>query len=133
MNIFLKGIPIICSHIFWVISPAKCELNYPVIQTSRIPPVIISLSLFFFTLFIYLFTFCATFNINDSGETIMICDLLTVGHSPGYPLHALLGRLGCLFSLGQPMLRVTFFSMIAGSINPNQKEALDGLQQIKNK
>src|ERR1039458_9074382 len=77
--------------------------------------MLIPISLFLFTLFIYLLTFCATFNINDSGETVMVCDLLTVGHSPGYPLHTLLGHLSCLLPLGQPMLRVNFFSMIAGS------------------
>ncbi len=63
----------------------------------------------------YLTTACATFNINDSGETIAVCDLLALGHSPGYPLHALLGRLFCLLPLGQPMLRVTFCSMMTGA------------------
>ena len=71
--------------------------------------------LFFFTLFFYLRTHCASFNINDSGETIMVCDLLTISHSPGYPLHTLWGRVSCLLPLGQPMLRVTFNSMITAT------------------
>ncbi|HVM31684.1 MAG TPA: DUF2723 domain-containing protein [bacterium] len=78
--------------------------------------MIISVLLFFFTFFFYLRTHCASFNINDSGETIMVCDLLTVGHSPGYPLHALWGRVFCLFPLGQPMFRVTLCSMFTGAV-----------------
>jgi hypothetical protein len=77
--------------------------------------MIISGLLFFFTFFFYLRTHCASFNINDSGETIMVCDLLTVGHSPGYPLHALWGRCFCLLPLGQPMFRVTLCSMFTGA------------------
>ncbi len=72
--------------------------------------------LFFFTLFFYLRTHCATFNINDSGETIMVCDLLTISHSPGYPLHTLWGRVSCLLPLGQPMMRLTFNSMLTGAV-----------------
>lgn len=49
----------------------------------------VPLGLFLFVFYIYLRTVCATFNINDSGETIMVCDLLTISHSPGYPLHTL--------------------------------------------
>src|SRR5690349_9949825 len=71
--------------------------------------------LFFFVFTIYLRTHCATFNINDSGETVMVCDLMTISHSPGYPLHTLLGRVFCLFPLGQPMFRVTLFSMVVGA------------------
>ena len=72
--------------------------------------------LFFFTLFFYLRTQCATFNNNDSGETIMVCDLLTISHSPGYPLHTLWGRVSCLLPLGQPMMRLTFNSMLTGAV-----------------
>ncbi len=78
--------------------------------------MIISALLFFFTFFFYLRTHCASFNINDSGETIMVCDLLTVGHSPGYPLHALWGRVFCLLPMGQPMFRVTLCSMFTGAV-----------------
>ncbi len=77
----------------------------------------IPLGLFFFTLFFYLRTLCATFNINDSGETIMDCDLLALAHSPGYPLHTLLGRLFCLLPLGQPMFRLTFGSAVMGAFS----------------
>jgi tetratricopeptide (TPR) repeat protein len=73
--------------------------------------------LFFFTFCVYLLTHCASFNINDSGETIMVCDLLTISHSPGYPLHTLWGRVNCLLPLGQPMLRVTFSSILTGTIS----------------
>ena len=72
--------------------------------------------LFFFTFFFYLRTHCASFNINDSGETIMVCDLLTISHSPGYPLHTLWGRVNCLLPIGQPMFRVTFCSMLTGTV-----------------
>ena len=72
--------------------------------------------LFFFVFAVYLRTHCASFNINDSGETIMVCDLMTVSHSPGYPLHTLWGRVNCLLPLGQPMLRVTFCSMLTGTM-----------------
>lgn len=77
----------------------------------------IPLGLFFFTLFFYLRTLCATFNINDSGETIMDCDLLALAHSPGYPLHTLWGRLSCLLPLGQPMFRLTFCSAVMGAFS----------------
>jgi len=73
--------------------------------------------LLFFVFGVYLRTHCASFNINDSGETIMVCDLLTVSHSPGYPLHTLWGRVNCLLPLGQPMLRVTFSSMLTGAVS----------------
>ncbi|HEV2354910.1 MAG TPA: DUF2723 domain-containing protein, partial [Puia sp.] len=71
--------------------------------------------LFLFVFEIYSLTHCATFNINDSGETIMVCDLLTISHSPGYPLHTLWGKVLCLLPLGQPMLRVTFASLLTSS------------------
>jgi len=72
--------------------------------------------LFFFVLAFYLQSLCATFNINDSGETIMNCDLLALAHSPGYPLHTLLGRVACLLPLGQPMFRISFLSSLIGSL-----------------
>ncbi len=75
----------------------------------------IPVALFLFVYEIYLLTHCATFNINDSGETIMVCDLLTISHSPGYPLHTLWGKLNCLLPIGQPMLRVTFASLLTSS------------------
>jgi hypothetical protein len=65
----------------------------------------------------YLLTHCASFNINDSGETIMVCDLLTISHSPGYPLHTLWGRVNCLLPIGKPMFRVTFCSLLTGTIS----------------
>ncbi|HEY5039664.1 MAG TPA: DUF2723 domain-containing protein, partial [bacterium] len=71
--------------------------------------------LFLFTFFFYLLTHCASFNIADSGETILACSQLDIGHSPSYPLHALWGRVNCLLPLGQPMLRVTFSSIITGA------------------
>ncbi len=76
----------------------------------------IPVSLFFFTFFFYLRSLCATFNINDSGETIMNCDLLALAHSPGYPLHTLLGRVACLIPLGQPMFRVSLLSSLIASL-----------------
>ena len=75
-------------------------------------PVILFLSVFE----VFLLTHCATFNINDSGETIMVCDLLTISHSPGYPLHTLWGRVFCLLPIGKPMFRVTFSSMVTGAL-----------------
>ena len=77
----------------------------------------VSAGLFLFTLFFYLRTICASFNINDSGETIMDCDLLAIAHSPGYPLHTLWGRLFCLLPLGQPMFRLTFASSLMGAFS----------------
>lgn len=71
--------------------------------------------LYLFVFEIYSLTHCATFNINDSGETIMVCDLLTISHSPGYPLHTLWGNVLCQVPLGQPMLRVTFASLLTSS------------------
>ncbi len=77
----------------------------------------IPFGLLFTVFFFYLRTHCGTFNINDSGETIMVCDLLTISHSPGYPLHALWGRVNCLLPLGKPMLRVTFASVVTGTLS----------------
>src|SRR5580658_9805363 len=79
--------------------------------------MLIPVFLFFFVFEVYLLTHCASFNINDSGETIMVCDLLTISHSPGYPLHTLWGRVNCLLPLGKPMLRVTFCSMVTGTVS----------------
>src|SRR5581483_11451807 len=79
--------------------------------------MLIPVFLLFFVFEIYLLTHCATFNINDSGETIMVSDLLTISHSPGYPLHTLWGRLNCLLPIGKPMLRVTFASMVTSSLS----------------
>jgi hypothetical protein len=76
----------------------------------------IPIGLFLFTLFFYLRTLCATFNINDSGETIMDCNNLAIAHAPGYPLHTLLGRIFCLLPLGQPMFRLTFASAVMGAL-----------------
>jgi hypothetical protein len=73
--------------------------------------------LFLFVFYIYLRTVCATFNINDSGETIMVCKLLTISHSPGYPLHTLWGNVCCNLPLGKPMFRVTFCSLLTGSVS----------------
>jgi hypothetical protein len=80
-------------------------------------PALIPAFLFFFTFLFYLRTHCASFNINDSGETIMVCDQLTISHSPGYPLHTLWGRVNCLLPLGEPMLRVTFSSMVTATLS----------------
>ncbi len=73
--------------------------------------------LFLFVFETYLLTHCATFNINDSGETIMVCKLLTISHSPGYPLHTLWGNVNCLLPIGQPMFRVTFASLLTSSLS----------------
>ncbi len=77
----------------------------------------VPIGLFLFTLFFYLRTLCASFNINDSGETIMDCDQLALAHSPGYPLHTLLGKVACLLPLGQPMFRLTFCSSVMGAFS----------------
>src|SRR5579859_2963327 len=102
----------------------------------------VPITLFFFVLFFYLRTLCATFNINDSGETIVDCDLLSLAHSPGYPLHTLLGRLSCLLPLGQSMFRLTFlsavmgaasvalvYSILRGILAPKPEESTDGQTQ----
>jgi len=75
--------------------------------------------LLFLTVFqIYLFTYCASFNINDSGETIVSCACLAIGHSPGYPLHMLWGKVCVfLFPFGQPMLSVTMASLLTASLS----------------
>jgi len=66
----------------------------------------------------YLLTHCASFNINDSGETILACARMTISHSPGYPLHMLWGRFNDLiFPFGQPMLRVTLASVWTASLS----------------
>ena len=73
-------------------------------------------ALFLLVFQLYLRTHCASFNINDSGETILVCTQLTISHSPGYPLHALWGKLNnILFPFGQPMFRVTLASMWMGA------------------
>lgn len=72
--------------------------------------------IFFLSMALYLRTHCATFNINDSGETILACHRLTVEHSPGYPLHCLIGRVFCLVDAGQPMFRVTWLSVVCSSL-----------------
>jgi hypothetical protein len=78
--------------------------------------MIIPILLGLFTFVAYLMTACATFNINDSGETIMVCDMLSISHSPGYPLHSLFGRCFCLLPLGQPMFRVTLSSVVNSTL-----------------
>jgi tetratricopeptide (TPR) repeat protein len=74
--------------------------------------------LFLAVLEMYLLTHCASFNINDSGETILVCTRLTISHSPGYPLHMLWGKFNnVLFPFGQPMLRVTMASIWTASLS----------------
>jgi hypothetical protein len=78
----------------------------------------ISCLLFLSVFEIYLRTHCASFNVNDSGETILACSRLAVSHSPGYPLHMLWGNVFTqLFPFGQPMLRVTLASMATASLS----------------
>ncbi len=74
---------------------------------------------FFLTILgVYLRTFCASFNINDSGETILVCTRLTISHSPGYPLHALWGKFNnVLMDFGQPMMRVTLASVTISALS----------------
>jgi len=78
----------------------------------------ISCLLFLTILELYLLTHCASFNINDSGETILVCTQMTISHSPGYPLHMLWGKVNnVLFPFGQPMLRVTMASLWTASLS----------------
>jgi len=78
----------------------------------------ISCLLFLTVLELYLRTHCASFNINDSGETILVCTRMTISHSPGYPLHMLWGKFNnVLFPFGQPMLRVTMASIWTASLS----------------
>lgn len=67
---------------------------------------------------LYLRSHCASFNINDSGETILVCTRLTISHSPGYPLHMFWGKfLNVMFPFGQPMLRVTLASIWTAALS----------------
>jgi tetratricopeptide (TPR) repeat protein len=74
--------------------------------------------LFLGILELYLRTHCASFNINDSGETILVCTRMTISHSPGYPLHMLWGKFNnVMFPFGQPMLRITMTSIWTASLS----------------
>ncbi len=65
---------------------------------------------------LFLYTLCATFNINDSGETISVAYRLAIGHSPGYPLHTVAGRMFCLLPVGSMAYRVTLLSAMLSAL-----------------
>jgi hypothetical protein len=66
---------------------------------------------------VYLRTLCPTFNVNDSAETILACNTLSLQHPPGYPLFTLFGRLVDLLPLAQPMFRVSLASSLLGALS----------------
>ncbi len=61
---------------------------------------------------VYLATLSPTVNGGDSGELIAVAYLGGVAHPPGYPLHALLGKLMTLLPLGSVAWRVNLLSAL---------------------
>ena len=61
---------------------------------------------------IYLATLSPTVNGGDSGELVAVAHLFGVAHPPGYPLHALLGKLMTLLPLGSVAWRVNLLSAL---------------------
>jgi hypothetical protein len=61
---------------------------------------------------VYLATLSPTINGGDSGELVAVAHLLGVAHPPGYPLHALLGKLLTLVPIGTVAWRVNLLSAL---------------------
>ena len=61
---------------------------------------------------VYLATLSPTVNGGDSGELIAVAYLGGVAHPPGYPLHAMLGKLMTLLPLGSVAWRVNLLSAL---------------------
>lgn len=61
---------------------------------------------------VYLATLSPTVNGGDSGELITVAYLGGVAHPPGYPLHALLGKLTTLLPFGTVAWRVNLLSAL---------------------
>jgi hypothetical protein len=61
---------------------------------------------------VYLATLSPTVNGGDSGELVAVAYLLGVAHPPGYPLHALLGKLLTLVPIGTVAWRVNLLSAL---------------------
>ena len=61
---------------------------------------------------VYLATLSPTVNGGDSGEFVAVAYLFGVAHPPGYPLHALLGKLMTLLPLGSVAWRVNLLSAL---------------------
>jgi hypothetical protein len=49
---------------------------------------------------------------DDSGETVAAAATLGICHSPGYPLHSLMGRLATFVPLGTPAFRLNLLSAL---------------------
>jgi len=81
-----------------------------------LPPLLKHCVIFLMAFWVYVRTLCGSFNINDSGETITICANLWIGHSPGYPLHTILGKLFTGLGIGTPMFQVSLFSAVAAAL-----------------
>jgi hypothetical protein len=61
---------------------------------------------------VYVATLSPTVNGGDSGELVAVAYLLGVAHPPGYPLHALLGKLLTFLPLGSVAWRVNLLSAL---------------------
>lgn len=71
----------------------------------------------FFTSFIaYLYTLAPTVCPGDSGELIASAVCLGNAHNPGYPLHALVGKLFTLIPIGNPAFRVNLMSAVFAAL-----------------
>jgi hypothetical protein len=61
---------------------------------------------------IYLSTLAPAVGFIDSGELAVVCQTLGIAHPTGYPLYAILGRLFCLFPVGDTFFRVGLMSLV---------------------
>jgi len=80
------------------------------------PQMLIGLSVFIFSFFIYLKTLTPTVGYHDSGDMIVSAFLLGIPHPPGYPLFCLLGKLFTFIPISNIAYRLNMMSGLFGAL-----------------
>ena len=76
-------------------------------------PVLLSLSVFA----VFLRSLSPSVSLEDTGELISCAWTLGISHPPGYPWHALLGKLSFLLPVGSPAFRMNLLSASCGALS----------------
>ena len=79
-------------------------------------PKLISLGLFWLTVFLYINSLHPTISWRDSPEFVAVSYNLDISHPAGSPTYSLLSKLSSFISIGNVPLRSNFFSALASSL-----------------
>lgn len=82
----------------------------------RFPPIVHAAFVFVTALALYAATSATTVQGGDTGEFATVAVRGGVPHPPGYPLQTILGRVAAAIPFGDPFLRVSIVSAVAGAI-----------------